>query len=132
MCHKYGHYASLCRKKEKGKSQPQHVATYKEAQVQVFVEKFEKESLLVSCLFGTYFGSSWFVDSGDSCHMAGTCELFTRWLEIDSDIYVDLGAHVKCGVEEVGTMRLQLESRGFLEVVDVLYVPELRMHLILV
>jgi hypothetical protein len=31
--------------------------------------------------------------------------------------------HAKCGVEEVGIVRFQLESRGFLEVVDVLYVP---------
>jgi hypothetical protein len=43
---------------------------------------------------------------------------------------VDLGTHAKCGVEGVGTIKLHLKSRGFLEVEDVLYVPELKKNLL--
>jgi hypothetical protein len=46
--------------------------------------------------------SAWFVDSGDSRHMTGTHELFTSWLETESDLLVELGTHAKCGVEGVG------------------------------
>jgi hypothetical protein len=42
------------------------------------------------------------------------------------NLHVELGTHAKCGVEGVGTVRFQLESRGFLEVVNVLYVLELK------
>jgi hypothetical protein len=62
--------------------------------------------------------------------MMGTHELFTSWSEMDSDLHVELGTHAKCGVEGVGTVRFQLESGGSLEVVDVLYVPELRRNLL--
>jgi hypothetical protein len=41
---------------------------------------------------------------------------------------VELGTHAKCGVEGVRTIRSQLESRGSLEVVDVLYVLEIKMN----
>jgi hypothetical protein len=61
--------------------------------------------LLVSCLFGTNFGSAWFMDSGASRHMMGTHELFTSWLEMDSDFHVELDTHAKCGVEGVGIVR---------------------------
>ena len=51
---------------------------------------------------------------------------------MDLDLHVELGTHAKCGVEGVGTVRFQLESRGSLEVADVLYVSELRTNLLLV
>jgi hypothetical protein len=54
-CHKSGHYASQCPEQKKGKSKSQQVATSAETQVKEFVEKFEKEFLLVSCLSGTRF-----------------------------------------------------------------------------
>jgi hypothetical protein len=66
------------------------------------------------------------VDSGASRHMMGTHEFFTSWSETNSDLHVELGTHAKCGVEGVGIVRFQLESRGFLEVENVLYVPELK------
>jgi hypothetical protein len=39
---------------------------------------------------------------------------------------VELGTHAKCGVEGVGTVRFQLESRGWF----MLYVLELRRNLL--
>jgi hypothetical protein len=125
-CHKSGHYASQCPERKKGKGKSQQVATSAETQVKEFVERFEKDFLLVSCLSGTVSNSAWFVDSGASRHMTGTHELFTSLSEKDLDLHVELGTNAKCGVEGVGTVRFQLESGGSLEVADVLYVPELK------
>jgi hypothetical protein len=70
------------------------------------------------------------VDSGASRHMTRTHELFTNWSKMDSDLHMELGTHAKCGVEGIGTVKFQLESGGFLEVANVLYVPELKMNLL--
>jgi hypothetical protein len=43
---------------------------------------------------------------------------------------VDLGTHSKCGVEGVGEIWFQLDSRVSLEVKDVLYVPEMKMNIL--
>jgi hypothetical protein len=45
---------------------------------------------------------------------------------------VDLSTHAKCGVEGVGTVKFQLELRGSIEVEYVLYVPDMKMNLLLV
>jgi hypothetical protein len=50
-----------------------------ENQVKVFVKKFERELLLVSCLYGIDSSSYRFMDNGASCHMIGTHDLFTSW-----------------------------------------------------
>jgi hypothetical protein len=47
---------------------------------------------------------------------------------MDSNLHVELGTNAKCGVEGVGMVGFQLESGGSLEVVNVLYVPELKMN----
>jgi hypothetical protein len=70
------------------------------------------------------------VDSGASHHMMGTHELFTRRSKTHSELHVELGTHAKCGVEAVGIVGFQLELGGFLEVADVLYVPELRRNML--
>jgi hypothetical protein len=124
-CHKYGNYASQCpEKKGQGKTQK---TTSIETHLDEFATKFEKEFSMFSCLStNTNSRSAWYLDSGASHHMTWTHELFTSWSEIDSDLHVELGTLAKCGVEGVGTVRFQLESGGFLEVEDVLYVPELK------
>jgi hypothetical protein len=48
--------------------------------------------------------------------------------EIDLDYYVGCGASTKLAVKWVGSLIFQVESRGFLELVEVLYVPELPMN----
>jgi hypothetical protein len=67
-----GHYASQCLEGKKGKGKNQQVATYTDTQVKEFVERFEKDFLLVSFISGTVSNDAWFVDSGDSRHMTGT------------------------------------------------------------
>jgi hypothetical protein len=97
-----------------------------------FLRGLEKDFFLVSCLYSTIFGSSWFMDSGTSRHMTGTHDLFTSWSEMDSDLHVELGTNTKCGVKGVGIVRLYLELGGSLEVEYVLYSPELKMNFLLV
>ena len=72
------------------------------------------------------------MDSGASRYMTGTHELFTRLSRTDPNLHVELGTQAKCVVKGVGTVKLQLESGGTLEVTNMLYVPELRMNLALI
>jgi hypothetical protein len=127
-CHKSVHYASQCPEWKKGKGKSQQVATSVETQVKEFVERFEKDFLLVSCLSSAISNGVWFVDNGASHHMTRAHELFTSWLEKDSYLHVELGTNAKCGVKGVGTGRFQLELGGYLEVEDVLYVREMKMN----
>jgi hypothetical protein len=60
--------------------------------------------------------------------MTGTHNSFTNRSKMDLDLHVDLGTHAKCGVEGVGIVRFQLESRGSMEVAYVLHVSELNMN----
>ena len=83
--------------------------------------------MLFSFLFGTISTGAWFMDSGDSCHMTGTWDLFTNLSKKDLDLHVKLGTNAKCGVEGVGTIRFHLDLGGFLEVENVVYAPKLKM-----
>jgi hypothetical protein len=84
--------------------------------------------LLVSCLSGTVSGSAWFVHSGVSRYITETHGLFTSWSKMDSDLHVELGTNAKCVVEGFATIRFMLESRGSLEVANVLCIPKLKMN----
>jgi hypothetical protein len=97
-CHKSGHYASQCPERKKGKGKSQQVEASADTQVKEFVERLEKDFLLVSCLSGTVSNGDWFVDSGASRHMARTQELFTRLSEKDLDLQVEIGTFAKCGI----------------------------------
>jgi hypothetical protein len=114
-CHKTRHYASQCPEKKKGKEKTQRVATSTETQVKEFVEKFEKNFFLVSCLSGTVSKGSWYLDSGVSHHMIEARELFSILTTQYSGSHVELDDDVKYAVEGEGTILFQLESRGSLE-----------------
>jgi hypothetical protein len=82
---------------------------------------------MFSCLStNTNSRSVWYLDNGASFHMMGTHDFFTRCSETKLYLQVELGTLSKFGVEGVGTMRFQLESGGFLELVDLLYVPKMK------
>jgi hypothetical protein len=52
-CHKSGHYASQCPERKKGKGKSHQVVASAYTQVKEFVERFEKDFLLVSYPSGT-------------------------------------------------------------------------------
>jgi hypothetical protein len=131
-CQKFGHYAGQCPNKKKVKKEAEVVAS---AATDEFVEQFEKEFSLVSCLSSSSVAEcedtgAWFVDSGASHHMTRTRVMFLSITDIDSDMHVDSGVNTTHAVEGVGWVRFQLESGGYLEVARVLLVPELRTNLL--
>jgi hypothetical protein len=66
---------------------------------------------------------AWFVDSGASRHMMRMRYVFLSLSKIGLDCFVDSGADSQLVVKRVGSVRFQLESRGFLEVAKVLLIP---------
>jgi hypothetical protein len=130
-CHKTEHYASQCPNKKK-KKEPEVSAS---AEVIEFTEKFEREFSLITGLSSSgsaEFGDIgvWFVDNGASRHMTGMRFVFLSFSEINSNCYVGCGASTRHAVKGVGCVRFQLESGGFLELVEVLLVPELPVYLL--
>jgi hypothetical protein len=73
---------------------------------------------------------AWFVDNGASRHMTGMRSVFLSLLEIDSDCFLDSGANSQLAVKGVGSVRFQLESGGFLEVAEVLFIPKMTVNLL--
>jgi hypothetical protein len=72
----------------------------------------------------------WFVDSRASRHMTRMRLVFLSLLETDSNCCVGVGTDPQLAVKGVGSVRFQLESGGFLEVVGVFYVLEMMVNLL--
>jgi hypothetical protein len=126
-CHKINNYASQCQNKKKSKKDPE-VSTSTE--VVKFTEKFEKGFSLITSLSASgsvVFGDigEWFVDNGASWHMTRIRLVFLSFSEIHSDCYVPCGDSTRHAMTGVGCVRFKLEPGGFLELADVLFVPEL-------
>jgi hypothetical protein len=123
-CHKTGHYASQCPYKKEKKLEPEVSAS---TEIAEFVERHEREFSLINGPLGSgclVFEDIvvWFVDSGASRHMTRTRLVFLSLSETDSDCCVGVGTSRQLAVKGVGSVRFQLESGGFLEVAEVLYV----------
>jgi len=72
-----------------GKGRRKNASTTKVYEV---VDRFHREILLVSALSSTIsIRATWLVDSGESCHMTGSRELFDTFIEIGLDLCVKLG-----------------------------------------
>ena len=70
----------------------------------------------------------WFVDSGSSHHIMGMRSMFVSFAEIDLDWHVGCGTSSMHVVKGVGCVRFHLESGGSLEVVEVWFVPNLKVN----
>jgi hypothetical protein len=131
-CHKTGHYASQCPNKKKKKLEPEVSASTKAVE---FAERYEKEFSLMTGPVGSECLAfedieSWYVDNGASRHMNGLRSVFLDLTEIDSNYRVNCGVGPQHAVKGVGRVRFQLESGGFMEVAEVLYIPELTVKLL--
>jgi hypothetical protein len=73
---------------------------------------------------------AWFVDNGASQHMTRMRSVFLSLSKINSDCFVDSGADSQLAVKGVGSVRFQLESGGFLEVFEVLFILEMTINLL--
>jgi hypothetical protein len=130
-CHNTGHYASHCSNKKKKKFELE-VSTSTE--IVEFVQKYEEFSLTNGPLGSGCIAfediEMWFVDNGASQHMTWTKSMFLNVTEIDLDYNVNCGADPQLAVKGVGNVRFQLESGGFLEVAEVLYILEMTVNLL--
>jgi hypothetical protein len=129
-CHKTGHYASQFSNNNNNKPELEVSAS---VEVVEFVERYEKEFSLMTGPMGSGCLAfedieSWFVDNGASRHMTGPRTFFLDLTEIDSECILNCGAGPQLAVKGVGRVRFQLESGGLLEVVEVLYIPELTVN----
>jgi hypothetical protein len=78
-CHKFGYYASQNMHMKKGGNEMQpDVATLEKVQMDEFAKTFEQTKfLLVSqTSLGTISDGAWLIDSGATCHMTGSQEVF--------------------------------------------------------
>ena len=133
-CQSYGHYAGQCpnKKKNKKKEEPEKVSS---TEVGDFAKEFEKEFSLVSILSDSSVAESldtgaWYMDSGAARHMTGIRAVFRELTDHDRVILTEDGYAGTHAVEGVGKVIFQLESGGYLEVGDVLFVPELKRNLV--
>jgi hypothetical protein len=56
--------------------------------------------------------------------------VFLSLSEKDSDCLVDSGVGSQLAVKGVGSVRFQLESEGFMEVAEELFIPEMTVNLL--
>ena len=132
-CQQKGHYARKCPNKKKGKKEAR---ASESAAIVEFSKKFEEFSLM-ACLGGIGClrcnGSlAWFLDNGASQHMTRMRNVFLGYSKLDSSSYVgcDVSTRHALVVKEVGSVKFQLESGGYLELAKVLYVPSLPMNIL--
>ena len=93
--------------------------------------KYENDFPLVFCLSTSVVAkSAWYLDSGASCHMMEAQELFSRLMERDLGIHVELGDDAKYAVKGEGIVSFQLVLGGSFDAQDVLYVPGLKKNLL--
>lgn len=130
-CQQKGHYVGQCPNK-KGKE----VETSASAAVEEFLEKFEEFSYM-ACLGGFgcmgFSGSlSLFLDIGATRHMTGMRNVFLSYSELSPGSYVGCGVCTghRLVVKGVERVKFRLESGGYMELVEVLYVPRLPMNIL--
>ena len=100
------------------------------AVVEEFVVKFEQEFSLVlidSSIWSSTFEHAWVVDSGATKHMTGVYDSF-QTITISQPrhfIQTDVDSP-QISIQEVGTIRFQLDLGEFLDIHGVLFVPGMR------
>ena len=132
-CQQKGDYVGQCPNKKKGKE----VGASELVAIAEFSEKFEKEFSLMACLggigcLGCNGNLAWFLDSGASQHMIRMRNVFLSYSKLDSGNFVGCNVSTRhvLAVKGVGSVKFQLESGGYLELVEVLYVPKLLMNIL--
>jgi hypothetical protein len=62
--------------------------------------------------------------------MIGAQELFKSFIELDTDVHVEIGMGTKNAIKGCETIPFQMDLSGLLIVMDMLWVPKLRRSLI--
>ena len=77
-----------------------------------------------------YPNNTWIIDSGASKHMTEKKQNLSRLEETKSPQKVSLGYDYQYPIKGIGESRYKLESRTFMKMKEVLYVPGLKKNLL--
>ena len=81
---------------------------------------------------GVVQNGTWYIDSGASRHMSGIWHIFCIIAKTGLDRFVQLeGGHARA-VQGVGKVKFQLSHGGYIDQDGVLFVPGMRVNLLLV
>lgn len=70
------------------------------------------------------------MDSGESHHLMGSCNIFTSIANENEDVHVNLGDNTMHAVEGIVNIQFQLDSGSLMEVKEAMYVPSLEKQLL--
>jgi hypothetical protein len=74
--------------------------------------------------------STWYIDSGASCHMAGNINYFSQLTEKDMQFNIGIRDDGKYRAKGIGVVKFEMESGKPLYLRDVLHVPGLKKTLV--
>ena len=96
------------------------------------MDDLDEEYVLISTLTDTisHGRNDWLLDSGSSKHMTGYKQSFINMSENESPHKVKLGGDYQYHIKGSGEASYKLESRKYLKMKDVLYVPELKKNIL--
>jgi hypothetical protein len=127
QCHQFGHYATKCPQRKKGSKKGQFATS---AEIKEFSSRFEEDFSLIACMASAMTSSTWYIDSGASCHMTGNINYFSQLTEKDMQFNIEMGDDGKYQAKGVGVVKFERESGKLLYLRDVLYVPGLKKNLV--
>jgi hypothetical protein len=132
-CDKYGHIVRNCPTRKKGRQRTSNVDIDLESPQRDEDIKGEAFFFILSLSVTIPTNSDvLLIDSGASEHMTVYREHLTNILEKESHLHVVLGDNARYNVKGVGSSSFQLDSDIPLQLSEVLYVPEMKMNLVLV
>jgi transposase InsO family protein len=127
QCHQLGHYATKCPQRKKGPKKGQFAAS---TEIEEFSSRFEEDFSFIACMASSVTSTTWFIDSGASCHMTGNKNYFSQLTEKDMQFNIELGDNGKYQAQGIGVVKFERESGKPLYLRDVLYVPGLKKNLV--
>jgi hypothetical protein len=127
QCHQLGHYTTKCPQHKKGPGKGQFAAS---AEIEEFSSRFEEDFSFIACMASSMTSTTWFIDSGASCHMIGNKNYFGQLTEKNMQFNIELGDNGKYQAQGIGVVNFESESRKPLYLRDVLYVPGLNKILV--
>jgi transposase InsO family protein len=119
FCKKIGHMKRACRRYKRWLEK----RAKKEGNIHNISVCFESNHV-------DFSHNTWWLDSGATIHVSNTLQGFiTKRAPSKDEVKVFVGNGVQVAVEFIGLVRIELES-GFLDLVDVVYVPSMRKNLV--
>jgi hypothetical protein len=82
------------------------------------------------CMSRSMTSSTWYINSGASCHMTRNRNYFSELTEKDMQLIIEMGDDGKYRAKGVGVFKFERDSGKPLYLRDVLYVPRLKKNMV--